>query len=149
MNEQQLKVEVIKALIQTSSDDAKSVLFYGTVAIGLITFTLPHLLDSPLITKTYYQLILFSGVGGLVLGSIFFFWLSRKITRQGVQFGGLLKKIVVTQNFDTRKLNEDIKDNTLFAKKHIRVMNWVAKILGGGGLTLYLGVIIFYLIEKI
>ena len=134
--------------MQATSDDSKSVLVYGTVALGLITFTLPKLLDFSIRTACYL-VVLFLGVGGLLIASLIFFWYSRRLTMMVNKFGGLLYDMTVKESFNKKYFTEQIEEIKLFKKTYVRRLIKLAKVLGGGGAFLYFLAIVFYLIQRL
>ena len=147
MQERQIQIETVKTYIQLASDDSKSVLLYGTIAVGLLALSLQILLDFSVKSKCYWIFLLL-GVVGLLLGSIGFFWYSRELTRMNFLYGELLFDMTKSE-FQKSEFEDRMTRIPIFKKSYVKFIVKSAKICGGVGGLLYLIAIILFLTKKL
>jgi len=146
--DKQLQVETINTYVQLVSDDAHSVLLYGSIAVGIIVFSLPTLLDFT-IKSTWYWVFLFLGSIGLLLGSGIFFWYSRRLTMMNFKFGVLLFDMTANPSFTVTDFRNRVSEIPIFKKGYVKNLIKTAKISGGFGALFYFIAIIFFLSNKL
>jgi len=164
-------LEYIKAQTQQNTQVANLYVVYGILAVGLITFSLHHLLDiyekiRNSFVSLMYPWFLMISIICLLAASGIFFWLSRSITLENQQYSNILLKSALQPDKASYILGEIklVGINTSFFIKpstshtqtqrvheHNIYRRWIkaAKWFGLVGLPLYGLVIVAFFLTKL
>lgn len=143
----QFQIEVIKTLIQLNTEDSQSVLLYGTITLGFVTFSLPLLLKVP-ITENLYKIPLICGTIFLLIGAGIWIWYSRQVTDMNAQFGTILVELVKQSSFDQNLLFDRLNKIPVYKRADVKTLVQVAKIFHVFGFCFYFYLFVYVIVMK-
>jgi len=110
MNDRALHIELIKTMLQVNNDDARSLLLYGTIPLGIIVFLFP-VFYNPTAPWIYWCGLLL-GTLLLAFGAFGIIWYSRKQIENGAKSFGDTVSSTDQNTFDNiemvRKFRNDL-----------------------------------------
>lgn len=134
MDDKALHIELSKTMLQVNNDDARSLLLYGTIPLGIIVFLLPVLYTAS--APWLYWCGLLFGTVILGIGAFGIVWYSRKQIENGTKkFGEMISSIDDSTFNSITGVQRFRKDLAIFGDR-----SWefrVFKVLIIGGLATY------------